>query len=283
MKGRRQRSIAETAFYAWVLQSLMSTAVATTDPYATAEALYRSGEYNAAAQMASNDIGSAEAHALAARALLSKAITEVPFDQRLPVLEEAGSEADAAILANDNALEGYLQKLIAYGYISRMPDFDVDNIAAAKQSRKILDQAVRLEPENPWVLASLGGWNLEVAKRAPLGMGKVLFGATSAKGIEAFDRALALVPENVVIRYEYGLALLWLDRGKYRSKAQAALNDAIALQTDDAYSRFLQNRARVLLALIASKDRKKLKATIAAYRGEAPVKDLDGPAINTVQ
>jgi len=240
------------------------SAGASVDPYGTAEALYTAGQYDAAVQ-AARQIGSAEAHALGARALLAKTESQVPFDQRLPVLKEAEAEADAAIAANDKVIEGHLQKLMAYCYITRMPGFRDGDIAASRVSRTMLDRALALEPNNPWALAALGGWNLEIIRRAPLGLGGILFGANRTKGMAAFEKALVLAPNNVVIRYEFGLALLSLDD---RKAAESALTAAIVLQTDDAYSRFLQARGQRLLALVAAQDHRTLDKVLAAYRGE---------------
>lgn len=272
MKRRQRFTVAAASLFLALVTLALTVVSAAEDPYATALALYKTGDYEAAVAAAGH-IGSAEGHALAARALLAKAAADVPYGQRLGVLKAAEAEADAAITANVRVIEGHLQKLIAFGYLSRMPGFGIGDIAAARISRQILDRALDIEPDNPWALASLGGWNLEIAKRAPLGVGRLMFGATRAKGIKAYERALWVAPDNVVIRYEYGLALLWLDSDADRPRAAAVLSGAIALKTDDAYGRFLQHRAGRLLALLSAKDSAGLRTVISAYRGEGPATD----------
>ncbi len=239
------------------------------NPYNAAEALYTAGKYDAATQ-AARQLDTAEGHALAARALLAKAITEVPFEKRAPVLKEAEGEADKAIARNGKVLEGHLQKFVAYGSLTRLPGFKGGNGAAAKASRQMLDRALALDPKDPWTLAALGGWHLEIVRRAPLGLGKMAFGASRAEGLKAFDQALAGDPKNVDVRYEYALSLLSLDSKRYRAESESVLNEAIAIATDDAYSRAAQTRSKRLLALLASGDRRKLDAVLAGYRGDAP-------------
>ena len=240
------------------------------DPLAAARAHYHAGHYDDAVAE-TKKVGTAAAHAFAAHALVAKAISQLPFDQRLPVLRIADAEADAAIAADGKLFDGHLQKVMVFSEMERFKgDLGGALKGAAGKSRAMIQQALDIEPNNPWALAALGGWNLEIARRAPIGMGKILFGASRAQGIDAFERALRADPNNSLIRYEFGMSLLSLDPKQNRARAEELLNAARVIPSEDAFTRFVQKRADHLLALLAAGDHDKLNTTLTVYRGEVP-------------
>lgn len=238
--------------------------------FADAEALYHAGRYDEAVSAARAD-GSANARALAARALIAKAVSQTPFDERTPLLKSAEAEADAAIALDANCFEGYMQKLVAFSELERVQASHGEAMkGAAGKSRKLIERALEIDPKNPWALAALGGWHLEIVRRAPIGIGKMMFGASKKDGIAAYDQAVAADPNNALIHYEFGVALLSLDAKKLRPKAEQLFKTTIAIKTEDAFSRFVQKRAEHLLTLVAKGDHDKLSTVLAFYRGETP-------------
>lgn len=245
--------------------------VAAEDTLDAALALYGSGAFADAAETARQD-ERAESQALTARALLAEAVTNVPFAERLPILEAAEAAARRAIAKDDRLVEGHLQLAIALGYIARFQGpLAAQMTGMADEASHVIAHALALEPTNPWALATSGGWHLEIVRRTPVGLGKLLFGASRKAGIAAFETALAADPDNILIRYEYALSLCGLDTNHDRARAIALLKTVVQSSAPDAFAMVIKARAERLLGLFeAGKAQKNaLQATIRFYMGEA--------------
>ncbi len=83
-------------------------------------------------------------------------------------------------------------------------------------------------------------WNLQLARR---GLGW-LYGASENRVVPLFERAVALAPENVEIRKNYGFALLEMGEPE---KARGQLLQALALPARTVPDELHQQRARELL------------------------------------
>lgn len=250
---------------------ITSAALAHKPTFESASALYAEGDYRGAAREAGT-LSSAQGHGLAARALLAHAMTEAAFDARRPFFEEALKQAEAALALDSKVVEGHLQYVIAIGHIGRL---DGPLAAQARgypdQAKSHIDAALALEPDNPWALATLGAWNIEIARSGILGIGRLLFGASRKAGMAAFDRAVVADADNVVVPYEYALALLALDARRYREAARGMLDTALTRVARDAYGRTMQTRAKTLQARLDVEDWSGLKDLVDAYEGEKPL------------
>jgi hypothetical protein len=84
----------------------------------------------------------------------------------------------------------------------------------------------------------------------------MLYGATLANGLADFARALAAVPDSLVLQYQYALALAAYDPNLYRDAIANALIKAAAGMPKTAYESFAQKNVQELLAALRSGDTK---------------------------
>jgi hypothetical protein len=234
--------------------------------YEDALAHYNAGEFLEAAE-AAHRLGSAEGLALAARARLAHAMTAVPVNERLPHLQAAERDARAALEKDERIVGAHMQLVVALGQTARIKGVLWAQLNGVPQeTRAHIRRALELDPKNPWALTATGAWNLEVVRN--IRFAARLFGASKAKGHEAFRAALNADPENLVPRYQYALTLLSFNRADYRKTAERMLAEARALKPRDAYARIMQERCARLQSTLAQGDEKALAALLAAYRGE---------------
>lgn len=256
------------AFALALLVLALFPAVAKAAPsYEGAVARYVAGEFLDGAAEA-RSLGTAAGAALAARATLAHATTAVPLADRMPYLEQAEADARAALAEDETLVAAHLQLVVALGQMAR-----IKGVLAAQfdgiphQAHAHIKRALALDPENPWALAATGAWNLEVSRY--FRFASILFGASRSKGLKAFEAALRIDPENIIVRYQFALTLLSFGKKAYRLRGEQALKEAIALAPRDAFARLMQSRAAHLERLASDGDDNMLEAALAAYRGEA--------------
>lgn len=223
-------------------------AVALAAPDEKAFMLFESGAYEGAATTAAA-VGGAENLALAARALNAKAYLETDEDDARKTAKRAFKFAEAAVDADPDLVEGYLQGAISLGQRgSRTAAWKGFFLGLAPRARDRLDAALAIEPENAWALSSSAAWHLEVARRGGAGM----YGADPEEGHRQFMAARVAAPDNLPIAYECALRLIAYGREDWRGDARAALAAALALTPHDAFERGVQARARSLEAAVAA-------------------------------
>lgn len=213
--------------------------------------LYRQGQYEQAIAMASAE-NSAGGFALAARAAMAEAMMRSPC---LDCLKRAESFARKSVSMDGGLADGHVFLATSLGYQARIVGMVRARLAGyAEEAKKQLDEALRHDPQNPWALAALGGWHVEIVRGGGATLARWLYGASVPVGISCFEKAFKAAPDNIVLRYQYALSLGGLDPVLYH----AAITDALT-RTDggvavSAYDRFAQKRARELLALLKSGD-----------------------------
>ena len=247
----------------WIFKA--SADVALPPSFAEAEALYTDGKFVQAASMA-GELETASGLALAARALLAHATTTAPTEEKLGLIDRAEELARRAIALDDTVVEGHLQLVVAIGHRAKAQGAVMSQIEGlAGKTRSHIDRALALEPDNPWALAISGGWHLELARRDPIGITVLLFGARRSTGMAEFERALELDPTNAVLHVQYGLTLLEARRNKFKERAIAALNVADTLSPPGVYDRLIQGRGRHVLDLMNKGDKKPLLKAVRNY------------------
>jgi tetratricopeptide (TPR) repeat protein len=251
----------------------------------TAARAYHDGNYVLAANLA-EAAGSAEALAFAARARNADAVTREK-GLCLTCLEKAEATARAAILAgtaqrgsfgtSDYLLhkpalaQAYVQLAIAIGLRGRLLDAsEAQAEGLAEKGRAAIDRALELDPQNDWARASLGGWHLEIVRRAGPVLASVMYGASEREGLESLRAALASDPSNLLLAHHFALTLLALDVARYRSEASKALLSGLADTTDDALTAFTRKRADQLLELLKAGEPEDIEALVRKYQGYPP-------------
>ena len=113
----------------------------------------------------------------------------------------------------------------------------------------------------------MGGWNFEVVRVGGSMLARWTYGATIDKGIEFYDQAFKLAPNDILINYQFGLGLAACDPGEYHDKIEAAWKRAVAARAQNAYEEASKRRAAELLALLDGTDKKAFTAKLDSYMG----------------
>jgi hypothetical protein len=119
-----------------------------------------------------------------------------------------------------------------------------------KQIRDLLDAVLADAPRQAWAFAMLGGWHLEAVRKGGAGPARTL-GATIAQGRAAFQRAMALDPDQPVIPYYFAACLIEEDAAN-SAEATTLARRAVAGRPADAFEREIGARAQTLLASLES-------------------------------
>ena len=227
--------------------------------------LYQAGKYDDAIQQgtASN---TAMGYAVAARAEL--AVAQMRDAPCLECLKTAEGYARKSIALDPTLAEGHVYFAATLGYESR-----IIGIMAAKfkgyagQAKDSLDVAYAHHPNDPWVLAALGGWNIAVVDGGGATMADWMYGATVKQGLDYYAKAFAADPTGIVIRFQYALSFSAYDRESYAKQIEAALQFAATGQPRTVYEQFMQGRAKKLLAAFERGDWKAYGALVRRYQG----------------
>ena len=234
---------------------IFQSAPATAD-LESAKALYVHGEFEAAIS-AATALETADGYALAAQALLVKAIFLMDGEPRIEAYHRALELARAGLEIDPDHINSHLQAAGALGLQARVKD----SSRLGRRSRRHLKAILRIDPDHPQALAATGGWNGEVLHRAGRLLGKLFFGADRKSVFENFDRAVSLRPNLPSLHVAYAKALLRLP-ARYRPKAAILLNQALALAPPDRLEALTQLYARLILEAVEAGDKKRLKALL---------------------
>ena len=226
---------------------------------------YTSGKYDEAMHAGAAE-NNATGFTTAARAALADATTRsAPC---LACLKLAENYARRAIAADPKAPDGHTYLAVALGYEAR-----IEGLVKARlrnypgEAKRELDAALALEPKNPWALAALGGWNVEIVRTGGARMAYWLYDASIDQGLDAFDAAFKSAPSNLAIRFQYALSLSGLDAAGYHSQIVESFERVAKMAPASAYERLAKARAAELLALLKSGDLGAFKVRVRRYQG----------------
>lgn len=213
-----------------------------------ARTAYVSGAYEDAARNG-EAAASVEGYALAAKALLARRLVSETADVDLSRIMR---DAERALELDPNAVDARLSLATAYGIKSRrLSVSEALRKGYGQKGKQLIDEALALDPDNARGLALLGGWHLEVLRRVgPVGASFV--GVKLDRGLAAFDRAMALAPDNPAIPLHCAIALLALDADKHGGRAKELLALAASRKPADAFEASATEEARRLGALAAT-------------------------------
>jgi hypothetical protein len=214
--------------------------------------LYASGNFRQA-EAAGLAEGNAAGLALAARAVLADEMMHSP--PCFACLKRAEDYSRRAIAADPKLAEGHIYLTVSLGLESRIiGPVEARLKGYGEEAKTNIDQALDEEPDNPWALAALGGWNIEIVRNGGTTLGSWLYGASVEAGKKAFFKAFAADRRNLVLRYQYALALATYDLDGNRREVQESLAIAVAGTPFSAYDKFAQGRARELLDALKTGD-----------------------------
>jgi tetratricopeptide (TPR) repeat protein len=207
--------------------------------------LFTAGQYARAeaAGIAQNDTAG---FAIAARAVLAEDMTRA--EPCIDCLKRAEDLSRRAIAGDPKEPEGHIYLAAAMGFRARIiGDIAAQSEGLANKAKTELDAALAADPNDAWALAALGSWHIEIVRGAGPALARWLFGARFATGQDYYAKAFAVAPDNLVLHYQYALALAAYDLPGHRNDVESELERAADATPSSAYETFARNRARELL------------------------------------
>lgn len=232
---------------------------------ATPYDIYAAGRYEDAMK-AGAAAGTAAGLTVAARAALADATTR--GEPCLECLRRAEDFASKAVAADPHLADAHVYLAVAMGYEARI----VGPVWARAhnypgRAKDELDRALTLDPNSPWALGALGGWNVEVVRTGGERLASWIYGATIDDGIAAFAAAFKSAPDNLSVRYQYALSLSGYDTDRFRHEIDDALARVAKAKAATAYEAIAKKRAAELALLLKSGDRSGFNARVRKYQG----------------
>jgi hypothetical protein len=247
----------------WTFLALMLLATpAAADEYYP---LYAAGHYDEAMRLGASS-GTAPGLAIAARAALADAAMRT--EPCLPCLKRAEDFARRAVAADGAYPDGHVWLATALGLEGRIIGLIRARLAnSPAEAKSELDVAMKDDSVNPYALAALGGWNIEIVRAGGSYLGRTLYGASEAEGLSLFDRAVKAAPGNVAVRYQIALVLAGYKPDIFRQRIADELDAAIGDRPQTAYEKFIQGRAADLRAALNRNDPDGFASKVRTYQG----------------
>jgi hypothetical protein len=224
------------------------------EPPAAALRLYAAGEFVAAADLADTH-ASASSRAFASRALVAACAAAQSPAAIDALLRRAETSARQALMLDSRSVAARLQLALVYGMEGRRISLTRAFASGyASRGKRLIDEALALDPNNAHAHALLGAWHLEIVRRGGAA-GAFLFGARTAAGMAEFERARALAPSDIFIPLHFAVALLSLDAAANAERAQPLLASVLSNHPADALESLGLRTAERLQAAIAESPR----------------------------
>jgi len=240
-----------TVLFFALLACFAAAPVAMAEPPSAALRLYAAGEFVAAADLADTQ-PSASSRAFASRALVAACAAARSSSAIDALLARAEGSAREALSLDPRSVDARLQLALVYGMEGRRASLARAFASRyASRGKRLINEALAIEPTNAHAHAMLGAWNLEVIRRGGQ-MGALMYDARTGVGLTEFERARALSPGDTLIPLHFAVALLGLDPVAYGARANRLLREVIAAAPSDALEGLGQDTARRLQAALTS-------------------------------
>jgi len=233
-----------------LLATFAAAPAAMAEPPSAALRLYAAGEFVAAADLADTQ-PSASNRAFASRALVAACAAAQSSGSIDALLVRAETSARDALSLDPRSVDARLQLALVYGMEGRRASLARAFAGRyASRGKRLIDEALAIEPTNAHAHAMLGAWNLEVVRRGG-GVGALMYGAHTGTGLAEFERARALAPGDMLIPLHFAVALLGLDPATYGPRASRLLREVVAASPGDALESLGQETAQRLQTALA--------------------------------
>lgn len=168
------------------------------------------------------------------------------------MLARAASSARIALALDSHSIDARISLALAYGMMGKRATLsDAISHNYAGRGRRLINEALALDPNNARGHALLGAWHFEVLRRGG-GIGAMTYGARLSSGIGEFQRGMALAPNDPLIPLQFAVALLQRDVAGNAASARRLLARAEAMTARDALEIAAQNSAHRLADALAA-------------------------------
>jgi len=228
-------------------------------------ALYAEGHYPDAMRRG-EESHTAQGLAIAARAALADAMMRpAPC---LACLQRGEEDARRAVALDARLSDAHVWLAASLGYQARILGVVRTGLTdSPAQAKAELDQALALDPSNPYALAALGGWHAELVRAGGEFLAGKIYDASMEKSLALFDRAERAAPHNVAVHYQIALALGGSDKISYHARIESELQAAIEGPPQTVYEKFVAGRAQELLTLMKRGDSDAFDAKLKTFQG----------------
>lgn len=213
----------------------------------------RSGNFELAAQSGAQ-IGTINSRLIAAEALSAKVLLGMAEDAKDSAEEALKLSASVLRDAPENK-EAQFQYALADGFITRATSpFSAWRKKLPQKTKDKVDALVLSAPDDGRAHALLGAWHMGILRKTGETNGAKWFGAEAQTGKAAYERALALRPDDIIITSNYALSLAELDFDANEKRARDMLVSVLTASPNDAVEREVQSRMRDVLTLWEDED-----------------------------
>ena len=242
---------------------------------AEAQSAFDAGNFAHAATLA-RKLRSAKGDALASRAEMVRGEFLSEGDERLRRFNAGLADARRAVARGPDVPEAHLAVAVGLGLVSRsMGGIKAHFEGWGSEARSHIDRALAINENNAWAHAALGGWHLEIVHEGGV-IGAAIYGASLRAGIEAYERALILDPDNVSIAWQYAFQLAGIDGAANSARAKELLDRLLAREPRTALETILRDSALPLRDALQRDDRAEVARLVAEGLGRRMVSKSDG-------
>ena len=225
------------------------------------EPIYNDGQFVAAADKAVQTLDSS-ALAFAARAYLADVMSADLGTADISVVKKAQSAAERALLLDSSNVEARVQLAMSLGFVAMsMGNLEAHFKGVGKDVRRHLEAALTVAPEDPWAMSILGGWHMEVNRKAGGFQARLLYDANRDTGLALLEQALALDPDSIPIRQQFAALLIATKKQKHQERAKEVLSGTLELTPANAFEAAMYARCQDLWDALQSGDRKQAAKT----------------------
>ncbi len=170
-------------------------------------------------------------------------------------LHRALDDCEKALALDPDNVVAAVSYAIGIGYEAKR----LRKASYVKASKERLEALVTRLPDDPLIVAAMGGWHSAVSNAGFLA--RLALGASRKEAQEYFERAIALDGQSIGTRFEY---VRFLARGdkEERALARKELAIVLTLRPRDAAEKIMLKRLSALMEPLESGDKKAAKNTV---------------------
>jgi len=206
---------------------------------------YAEGRFIEAGHLA-EQVGTSQGYALASKSLsIHVHYIEKDSNQGKAIISHAIELAQAAVDADPNSADAYLQLAYAYGrHAHLISKLEAGKLDYGNKTFEAIDTAVELAPDYSLAQLNLGRWHAGIIGEVGGLMARTMFKARRKDAITAFEQAERLGPVSKYMHYSIALGLADLNRRKDRDTARERFLQSWEIPPQDAYEQIWHDEAQ---------------------------------------